>query len=79
MGKLDTKERKALPKKDFGEPSRRGYPMEDKGHAKAAKARASEMEHKGKLSKSEEEKIDAKADRVLDRRRVKVMTPKNGR
>jgi hypothetical protein len=41
--------------------------MEDKAHARNAKARASEMVHKGKLSKSSEAKIDAKANKVLSR------------
>lgn len=64
MAKLTTKARKALPKGDFAGPGR-SYPVEDKAHARNAKARASEMEHKGKLSESEKAKIDAKADRVL--------------
>lgn len=66
MAKLNAAERKALPKKDFAGPDR-SYPVEDKSHARNAKARASEEEHKGKLSKSEEEKIDRAADRVLRR------------
>lgn len=65
MAKLDAKERKKLPKSEFGEPGKRKYPMPDKAHARDAKARASEMEHKGRISKSTEEKIDAKADRKL--------------
>ena len=65
MAKLTEKERKGLPAKQFGEPSARKYPMPDRSHAANAKARASEEEHKGKLSKSAESKIDKKADRVL--------------
>ncbi len=65
MAKLSSKERKALPKSEFAEPKARKYPVPDKAHARNAKSRASEMEHKGKLSKGEERKIDAKADRVL--------------
>lgn len=65
MAKLTTKERKKLPSKDFGEPKKKAYPMPDRAHAANAKARASEMEHKGKLSKSAEKKIDAKADKKL--------------
>ena len=65
MAKLTAKERDREPKSDFGEPSKRKYPMPDKAHARNAKARASEMEHKGKLSKADESKIDAKADRML--------------
>ena len=65
MAKLDTKERKKLPKSEFGLPGKRAYPMEDKSHARNAKARASEMENKGKLSASAKAKIDAKAEKVL--------------
>lgn len=71
MADLTTKERKKLPKKDFGLPGARKYPMENAGHAKAAKSRASEMEHKGKMSKGTEEKIDTRADRVLGTERKK--------
>lgn len=65
MTKLTSKRRNSLPKKDFGMPEERKYPMPDKAHARNAKARASEMEHKGKLSSSEKEKIDAKANKIL--------------
>ena len=65
MAKLTTKKRDDLPKKDFGEPGKRAYPMPDKAHARDAKARASEEENKGKLSASEKAKIDAKADKML--------------
>lgn len=65
MAKLTTKARKELPRKDFALPGKRGYPVEDKPHSRAAKSRASEMEHKGKISKATEEKIDAKANKVL--------------
>ena len=59
MGKLSTAARKALPAKDFAGPGR-SYPVEDKGHAKAAKARAAEF-----ASPALKAKIDAKADKVL--------------
>ena len=65
MSKLSSKSRKKLPKSDFGMPGEKKYPMPDKSHARNAKARASEMAHKGKLSKSSEAKIDAKANRIL--------------
>lgn len=61
MAKLTTKGRNALPAKDFAEPKERKYPIEDAAHRKNAKARASEMENKGDISKREESKIDAKA------------------
>jgi hypothetical protein len=66
MSELNAKKRNKLPKSDFGLPGERKYPMNDKNHARNAKARASEMEHKGKLSASSKAKIDAKADRILD-------------
>jgi hypothetical protein len=66
MAILTTKQRNKLPKSDFGLPGREAYPMPDKAHAKNAKARASEMEKKGKLSESSKAKIDAKANRILD-------------
>jgi hypothetical protein len=65
MAKLTTAKKKAEPSKDFGLPEERKYPMPDANHAKNAKARASQMEHEGKLSSSDKKKIDAKADRKL--------------
>ncbi len=65
MAKLDAKERNALPKSTFGLPGVRKYPMPDKAHAENAKARATQMVEKGKLSKADERKIDAKANRII--------------
>lgn len=67
MTKLTTKARKKLPVTDFGEPGKRAYPMPDKSHASNAKARASQAVNTGRMSKSTEQKIDAKANRVLKR------------
>ena len=58
-----------MPKSEFGEPSKKAYPMPDRSHAANAKARASEMEHKGKLSASEKKKIDDKANKVLGKKK----------
>ena len=69
MATLTTKERKKMPTKEFGEPAKRAYPMPDKTHAANAKARASEMVNKGKLCKSEKEKIDAKANKILNKKK----------
>lgn len=66
MPKLTEKERNGLPKSDFGMPGKKKYPMPDKAHAANAKARATQMVAKGKLSPSSKSKIDAKANRVLD-------------
>lgn len=68
MSKLTTKARKALPKKDFGEPGKRAYPMPDKAHAANAKARASQAVNAGRMSKSTEAKIDRKADAKLGKK-----------
>ncbi|CAG4900695.1 hypothetical protein [Paraburkholderia saeva] len=69
MSKLTTKARKSMPKSEFGEPGKRAYPMPDKSHARNAKSRASEMEHKGKLSASSKAKIDRKADSILGKKK----------
>lgn len=69
MGKLTSKERKNLPKSDFAVPGKRAYPMPDKAHAANAKARATQQVNKGNLSKSSEEKIDAKANKILGKKR----------
>lgn len=71
MAKLTTAKRNKIPKKEFGIPGERKYPMPDKSHARNAKSRASEMENKGKISKSTEAKIDAKADKVLGKGKKK--------
>jgi len=65
MAKLDTKAREKLPAKMFAEPEKRAYPIEDKAHARNAKARASQAVKAGRMSKTEEGKIDRKADEVL--------------
>jgi hypothetical protein len=56
MSKLTTAKKKAEPKSDFGLPKERKYPMPDASHARNAKARASQMEHQGKLSASDKKK-----------------------
>ncbi len=66
MAKLTANKRNSLPKSDFGLPGSGKYPMPDKAHASNAKARATQMVAKGKLSPSSKSKIDAKANRVLD-------------
>ncbi len=65
MSKLNAKRRNALPSSEFALPKSRKYPVDTKARAANAKARASEMENKAKLSASSKAKIDAKADRVL--------------
>lgn len=69
MAKLKAGKRKKLPKKSFGLPGRRAYPMPDKAHAKNAKARAAQQYKKGKLSKSGLAKVNAKANKVLGKKK----------
>lgn len=70
MAKLTSKQRNALPKGQFAGPDR-SYPVPDKSHAANAKARASQAVNAGRMSKAEEAKIDAKADRVLGKGKKK--------
>jgi hypothetical protein len=64
VGKLTSKARNALPASSFAGPGR-SYPVPDKSHAANAKARASQAVKAGRMSKAQEAKIDAKANRVL--------------
>ena len=65
MAKLSTAARKHIPASKFGLPGSHKYPMPDKSHAANAKARATQMVDKGKLSEASAEKIRAKANRLL--------------
>jgi len=65
MADLSTKTRDNLPAKVFAEPKKRAYPIEDKPHARNAKARASQAVKAGRMSKAEASRIDKKADAVL--------------
>ena len=67
MAKMTEAKRDKLKDSQFGLPDERKYPMPDKAHARNAKARASQQESKGNLSKADEQKIDRKADKVLGR------------
>lgn len=65
MAELKAKARNKLPAKDFAEPAKRAYPIEDKAHARNAKARASQAVKAGRMSKAQAARIDKKADTVL--------------
>ena len=82
MGKLTTAERKKLPASDFAGPNR-SYPIEDKGHAKAAMARAAEFASpkvKAAVDRKAEAKLDGRGDanknRAADRVVARISTPK---
>ena len=66
MAKLTTSQRNSLPAKEFAGPGR-SYPVPNKSHAANAKARATQMEEKGKLSPSAAAKIKAKANNILNK------------
>lgn len=70
MAKLTSKQRNKLPNSSFAGPDR-SYPVNDKSHAANAKARASQAVNSGRMSKSEESRIDSKANKVLGKKGVK--------
>ena len=81
MADLSAKKREKLPAKDFGLPERAktpkakkesgNDPMPDAKHAKNAKARAAQQRKAGNLSKSEAERVERKADRVIEKEKGK--------
>ena len=76
MAELDAEKREDLPAKDVGLPEKArskqdkrdsgNYPMPDEAHARNAKARASQQHEAGNLTKDELDRIDRKADKILD-------------
>ena len=66
MATLSEKKRDNLKESQFGLPEERKYPMPDKSHARNAKARAAQQQKAGNLSKKDKERIDRKADKILD-------------
>lgn len=69
MAVLKTAARNKLKKSEFGLPGERKYPLNDKAHAANAKSRATQMVKKGKLSESSKNKIDAKANKILGKKK----------
>ncbi len=68
MAVITTAKRKKISKKEFGLSGEKKYPMPDRAHAANAKARATQMVEKGKLSPSSKAKIDAKANKILKKK-----------
>ena len=76
MADLSAKKREKIPAKDFGLPEKArtkddkkesgNYPMPDKAHARNAKSRAAQQKKAGNLTQEELERIDRKADKILD-------------
>lgn len=76
MGKLTPTQRAKLPARKFGLPENArtpearketgNYPMPDRGHAISAKRLARKNRKEGNLTQDERERIERKADKVLD-------------
>jgi hypothetical protein len=76
MAELTERKRARMPAREFGLPEKArtteakketgNYPMPDKAHARNAKARAAQQQKAGNLTKAERERIDRKADKILD-------------
>ena len=67
MAKLSVQARKKIPASQFALSGGR-YPIEDKAHARNAKARASQQASAGKLSAADKAKVDRTADAVLKKK-----------
>ena len=68
MSKLKAATRSSLPSSEFALPSVRKYPINDRAHAANAKARATQMVAKGRLSSSAAAKIRSKANAILGKK-----------
>lgn len=76
MAKLSAKRRKKLPASSFGSPkgqapnkSKNQYPLDTRRRAINAKARATQMVKRGKLSPSKAKQIKARANKALRRKK----------
>lgn len=69
MARLNAKARKALPARKFALPGSRRFPIDTRARAANAKARATQLEKKGDISRSTAAKIRAAANRVLKRKK----------
>ena len=81
MAKLSAKQRAKLPAKAFGLPEKArskktrkesgNYPIPDQGHAISAKRLAAKQRKDGNLTKDEFDRINRKADKVLEEKQGK--------
>jgi hypothetical protein len=74
MAKLNAAERKKIAPSKFAGPNK-SYPVEDKSHARNAKARVSEEANKGNASPALKAKVDAAANKVLGKGAGMVKKP----
>lgn len=68
MAKLTTKQRSKLRSSTFAIPSRRGWPMPDKSHARFALTQVDRSLRKGNITPGEAHRIRSKANAKLGRR-----------
>lgn len=66
---ITAKKRRSLPQSTFGLPGKRKYPTDTKKRARAAKAYSTQQYKKGRLSKASKDRVHAKANRRLARKR----------
>jgi len=69
MGVLTAAKRNRLRSNQFALPGSRRFPVHTRRHAANAKARATQQYNKGNISRSTRDKIHAKANRVLRRKK----------
>jgi len=62
---LTAAERRRLPRREFAEPEKRKYPIPDRAHAGNAKARARQAVKAGRMTRAEQQRINARADLML--------------
>ncbi len=65
MAVLDKAARDRMPKSEFGQPKKEGFPMNDKVHDRMAISGATHSEHAGNISASEADRIKAEARHKL--------------
>jgi len=69
MGALTAAARRRLRSSQFALPGSRRFPVHTRRHAANAKARATQQYNRGNISRSTRDKIHARANKVLRRKR----------
>ena len=67
MGIINAAMRKRMPKSEFGQPEKRGFPMNDPTHQRLAISGATRAYNAGNISKSTEGRIKGEARAKLKR------------
>lgn len=78
MARLTAAARRRMPKRDFGGKGK-SFPMNDKKHARLAISGATRSYHAGNISKSEEERIKARARKKLGIKSKRSTHKRHGR